>query len=659
MKQFILLTVFAAITILPCQTKAQINTYFPGTWKDNPQPVAAAQASSSHPYTILDYRVARDFNVSFRDKTDAYTHYRTLYKKIRINTQQGADSLTQLVLTLEDNEDLRGFRVRGINPSGGVATFTDQTRSMKLNDGRTAIVVNNLSIQPGYELEYELALKVQYDYAGSEYLQSGIPCEYTNFMLVAPKDMQFRFKSANGAPAVQDSVAGTNHYIGLQMQHISPLKSNDLFFYLPQLQRVDFALHAVVDGREIDTLTWQKFGEEAYIPYVAISKAEYKQLEKELNKWTFLNRRMPLPQLIYAVEHYIKTTYKIRNSDEMYETPDIINALQFKRTDKNGMVRLLNATYYMLNIPVQMLFTSARDTLPLDSQLVNRAFASNILLYFPTLQLALAPTESNTRFPCYPSLWTNRPALRCRDTLASHESKVLTDFITTPLPQYTLSNITMEATLSSVTAPSWEVTQSFGGYAAQNIKTAFTKAGDAESLRNNVFNAILPFEPGTRKPTAVKAQNETFTPLPLDKPVTITSTLQTPDIVTQQSNGYQIRLGQLLGGTLDLNMTAPGGTLPIQLSFPYYQEKRIHIDIPAGYKVANLNDFNANTVQSGSNNPSMGFKMRAELDNNRLHIFTIEWYSQSDFAGNNKKIFEEIVTKFRSLQKQELVLVKQ
>ncbi|CAL1516899.1 DUF3857 domain-containing protein [Chitinophaga sp. MM2321] len=650
------LAIIAVIAVFPLHTKAQINNYFPETWKDDPH--VSNQEQTLKPYTILEYRIARDFNITSRDKADAYTNYKTIYKKVRINTTAGADSLTQLVLSMDTYEALRSFRVRVIFPDGKVANLNEQTRTVKLSDGRQAIVVNDLSLQSGCELEYEMNLKIQFDIAGTEYLQSGLEAQQVQFTLVAPKSLQFLFKSVNGVPAVTDSTAGNNVFHNIAMQQVPGLVANDLFFYMPQLQRVDFALSAAISGRDTSRVTWQDFGEEAYVPYVAVSKAEYKQLEKELSKWPFLAHRMPVPQLIYQVEQYIKTNYTLRQADDVYEAPNLTAIIRSKSADKAGMVRLMTAAYYMLNIPVQMLFTSARDTLPLDKNIINKPLAKNILLYFPNQQQALAPTETDTRFPCYPPLWANCLALRCRDTLAGTESKVLTDFINTPVPAYTLSNITTEATLRSLTDPAWEVNQSFGGYAAESLKTAFTKANNTE-LRNSVLNAVLPFAPGTRRPAAVEAHNETFNNVPLSSPVVITSTLHTPGIAIQQGTQLNIKIGQLLGGNIDYNLAMPGGTHPIQISFPYYQEKRVHIDIPAGYKVANKADFAASIEHNTGSQPALGFKMRCEQENNRLNIYTIEWYSQTDYTGEDKKTFEEMIRRLKTLQQQELILTKE
>lgn len=654
MKKWALLLAVAAIAMLPLSMQAQVNSYFPWIWEENPQ--LHTSPSTNDPYTILDYRMVRDFNVSTRDKAQGTSHYRMLYKNIKINTQRAADSLTRLVMSMEPGEALRGLRIRVIHPGGGVLNLNDQVRMIEMSQGQKAIVVNNLMLDAGCEIEYELSLKVQYDYAGTDYLQSGIPCSQLSYVLIAPKTLDFVIKPSAGLPPLQDSIGGNNHYYWLNMQNMPELQGNDLFFYLPQLKRVDFALKQAIEGKDTVRMTWQKFGEDNYIPIVAVSKAEFKQLEKELQKWPFVKQRIPLPQMIYLVEQYIKSNYRLVAPSETGETVDIISILRNKQAEKAGFTRLLNAVYYMLNIQTQVLFTTSRDSLLMDSQLVYRQLPTNVLLYFPALQQALAPTEMNTRFPCYPSLQTGIPALRCRDTLAGTENKVLTDFIQTPAPPYTLSNITLEATLRSVKDPTWEVKQSFGGYPASNLKTAFMGTGSTAEGRLQVYNAILPFEPGDRKPLEVKPENEVFNNRTLDKPVLLNSTLLTTSSVENKENSIVIHVGPLLGNNLTAEIPLPPGDLPVQINFPYYQEKRIVIPVPAGYKVANKDDFSAEINDKAG---AFGFKMRCEQDGGQLRIFVLEWYKQTDFSGNSKAAFGQLLERIRVLQQQDLLLVKE
>ncbi|MFY0254865.1 DUF3857 domain-containing protein [Chitinophaga sp. 30R24] len=656
MKKWTLVLTVAMIATWPTYVQAQVTSSFPDIWKDKPVPHTGI--TTDHPFSLLDFRILRDFNTSPRDKGENFTQYKTVYKHIQVNTQMGADSLSQFIIEVAANEVLRGLRIRLLHPNGQLIGLNQQVRMMMQPDHRKQLVINDLKLEPGSELEYELSVKTSGSFAGNDYLQSATPTNQAAFTLIAPEIMTFRFKTSAGLPSVTDSIANGNHYYQMMVSNIPALPTNELYFYQPQLQRIDFALQQVAERKDTVRINWQQFGEDSYIPLVAVSKAEYKQLEKEIHKWPFLQQRLPVPTLIYLVEQYIKTNIAIIPASGDGETMDIISILHNKRAEKAGLTRLMNAVYYILNIPTQVLFTSSRDQLPLDSQLVNGDLPTNVLLYFPALQQALSPTEMNTRFPCYPALWAGIPALRCRDTLIGQESKVFTDFIQTPVVSYTFSNVALEATLADITNPVWEVKQTFSGYPAANVKTAFTNDDGTTESKFKIYNAILPFESGERKPTAIAPENETFTNRPLDKPVQVNSTLLTSSVIENNGNQYIIHIGHLLGGTISAAVKVPeNAALPVQIVFPYYQEKRISITLPAGYKVTNKSLFSANISDKGAQ-PALGYKMRCEQEGNQLHIFVVEWYRQTNFYGAQKMLFQQMMDLIQKIQSQNLVLEK-
>ncbi|MDQ0108280.1 hypothetical protein J2T02_003408 [Chitinophaga terrae (ex Kim and Jung 2007)] len=646
-KWIIFLTVGICIANI---TTAQINNYFPDTWKTQPE---SPRLTSDAPYTVVDNKLVADFNVSAQDKAEGCYQYKIAYKAIRINSQAGADSLHQLVLNFEPNDELRSMRVRAINQQGEITNLESKVRTVRLPGNRRAVVIQDLSLPVGTMVEYEIVVRYLYNTSGSEFLQTGLEAEHVDFRLTGPKNYTFRIQTTPGVPAIKDSTSGELQFHSISLNKVPAFISSDLFYTLPNLKRVDYAVVQAIEKKDTLKATWQQYGEENYIPYVAVSPQEFKKLERELQRLTFLARPMAPAQRIYLLEQYIKSNFTLVFPDETGATQDISWILSNKKADETGMIRLLNASYYLMNIPTQILFTGSRDSIPVTPEIPLRGVAKNVLLYFPTLNQALAPTEMLTRFPCYPSKWSGITALRCRDTLVGSQSKVLTDFITTPVVPYSFSNVTLEASLSDVQNPVWQVTQSFGGYPSSNIKTAFTKAGDVQETRNSLLNSLLPFQAGERRASNVAIENEVFTPYTLEKPVVLKSSLATPALVKTSPQEIRLRIGDLLGGTIPTETDIPTNNYPIQISFPYYQEKRINITVPSGFKLANSGNWNA-TIDD----PALSYRIKCDQNGQQLTIFIIEWYKQNDLSGNSKLKFKAVQEKIRQIQKLEMVLTK-
>ncbi|MBV8255446.1 MAG: DUF3857 domain-containing protein [Chitinophaga sp.] len=651
-----LLTVLFAIA-LSQPGKAQDNS-FPDSWSRTAQKHTVPTGNMYHvPYFTLFHREIIDFNITNGDKAEGYTFYQTLYKSLQVQQALNKDSFSSIQIQLKPNEDARSLHVRKIGADG---TVTPLEKSVRVNPSRTGITtisINNLDVEKGDEIEYELLVKNRGAYAGNMVIQSDVPCAEAQFKLIAPKNMEFLVRSNQPQIAPGEELKDNNRIYSLTTHNVGAIPINPLYNVKPFLLRVEYGLHNITENGKSTVVTWEDFGKASYVPYVAINKQEAKLVEKELSNIPFLQQRYPLPQLIYMIEHYLKTTYDLTEEQDMYSEPgNFATAIRNKRTDKQGMIKLFNSFFYYLNIPCQMMFTSSRSEIPLSKDLVNPSLAENILIYFPTLGQALAPTEMDTRFPCYPSNWVNLLAVRSRDTLVNDQNQVLTDLMNTPLPAYTLSNISTDATLTDFNNPTWELTQSFGGFAAINLKRAFTRAGSDVSMRNGTFNSILPLSSDERKVLKYSATNETFTYQPLDKPVVVNSTLLTSSLLTNEADGSKhLKLGELLSGSLLMNPIMPPGQYPVELAFPFYFETRLHLDIPQGYKIKNKEDFAADITNAAD---KLGFKMRMVQDGNKVHLFVIQYFKDVSFNGADKDLFRKILERVLILKQQELTFVK-
>ncbi|MBV7531139.1 hypothetical protein [Chitinophaga sp. sic0106] len=654
MQRLIFLLITLSWITLSQPGKAQDNK-FPDVWPRNAvkHPVPAG-AQYNVPYFTLIYRETFDFNVNNEDKAAGVAYYHKLYKSIQIQQTLNRDTFNSIQFSVGPNEDTRSFNIRKISADSTVVNLARNARAVNNNAGGTTISVEGLEANAGDEIEYELVTKAT-GYAGVFTMQSEIPCAEALFRLTAPKTMKFTFSSTVPQATPTATEDGNSNVYTYTQENVMPIRNNALYNIKPALARLEFALAEITTGSKTTKINWQDFGKETFIPYAAITKQEARLVEKELSNLPFLQQRIPLPHLLYLLEQYMKTNYQLIPTDPYLNPGDLSAAIRTKRTDKMGMIKLMNAFLYYLNIPTHVLFTSSRDEIPLQKDLVNPELASNVLLYFPTLGQAMAPGEPESRFPCYPANWINLLAVRCHDTLIGDKSEVITDLINTPLPDYTLSNISLDATLTGLNNPSWDVTQSYGGYAAINVKRGFERAGNDEGRRNAAFNSILPLEPAARKVTSYSATNELFTSQPLDKPVVVKSKLNTPTMVENKGAGKNIKVGELLSGSLILNPVMPDDTLPVQLAFPFYFETRLHIDIPEGYKLMNKDDFAANI---GDKNENLGMKMRLVQDGNKAHIFVVQYFKLVDYKGADKDLFKKILERVLILKQQELILGK-
>lgn len=610
-------------------TFAQINRYVSNTWEE--QPHLQNTIATKDACTLLKYIVVRDFNRAIADGSDL-THYRTIYKRIRVNTTAGADSLTQILIPLEPYEKARSIDARVINPDSTITEI--KALRVFMRGSIETVRLTPSKLQPGSEIEYDLTISESDGYAGYEYMQSTVPCKEATFMLVLPPNMLFRTRGSNGFPDVKDSiVAGGTHYYHATAYNIPALLPGDLYYYNAWLQRTEFALR---DG------PWQQPAKDQFLEYVFLEKPDYRKLEKEVSKWEFLKKKMPLPDLIYQVEQQIKSQYKLidDNPDE-FEFSDLTSILKTKVCNETGIVKLTASVYYLLGIRSQILFASSKESVPLDSSIINIHLANNILIYFPDLKQALAPAAPNTRFPYYPSSWTGTLALRCRDTLIDKKADVLVDFIQTPTTDYTTNNISLEATLdiNEKGVNDVKIKQTIGGAPSLTIRTIVNNTPD--SGREEIYSSLLPTGPIRVTGLTHKVQNHSW-----DLPVATS-----PFIIESSFKTDSLNVGMLINGLVQQYVSMPPDNIPIEMAFPFYQESRITITVPAGYKLTNAQDYIADIQGT-----SLGYKMLCKQEDNRITIFAVKWYKKSSYTGEEKKMFEKIIKADENLKTKKMML---
>jgi len=600
---------------LLCCTLAfsQINRYVSNTWETQPQ--LYKQADTSAPVTLLKHFAIRDFNRT----SEEGTHSRTIYKRMRINTTKAADSLTQLLIPLEPYEHIKSINARIIYPDGHIVTVP--ALKIFISSNAETVRLSPLKLVAGCELEYDMIVLEITSWAGFEYMQSTIPCNEATFMLVVPPDMLFRSRGSNGFPDVTDSVAFTGvHYFHATAYHVPALLPGDLFYYNTWIQRTEFSLRGT---------TWQQPAKDQFMEYVYMESPAYKKLQKEVSKWDFLKNRLPLPTLIYQVEQQIKSQYKLINDPHNYDLSDIEEMLKTKNCNETGIVKLMESVYYLLGIHTQILFTSAHESVPLDSSIVNIELANNVLIYFPELSQALAPASADTRFPFYPASWADLLALRCRDTLIDKKAEVLVDFIRTPVSSYTKNNISLEANIDINVLGVYDITlkQTVGGYPAMAVKTIIGNTPIA-SL-DEQYNSMLPTGAIRVSGLTHKMQNG-YWDLPIaDNPFILESSFKTDSI----------NIGMLINGLVQQYVSSmPPVNIPVEMAYPFYQESRIYITVPEGYTMVNTADYTADIPGT-----SLGYKITCKQEGNKISIYALKWFKKGSYDNGEKKIFEKIL----------------
>ncbi|UYQ91621.1 DUF3857 domain-containing protein [Chitinophaga horti] len=647
---------------LPVSLHAQTNRHLPSDWEQARMTLTTITDSSlfRDDFTILLHNVTCDFILTPPEEAEGVGYYRQVHRRLRVNTQKGSDSLSSIVLPLLPNETIVFMRARVLRPGEEPVELSGRLQAAGTRQHPTSV----LQIDPvpvGGELEYEIKSVVSNDLAGSEYMQAEYPILETKFTLLFPKKYQIRTVSRNGYPDAA-LTAAKNHRVWEVSTGLIPGKKQHVFnYYQPQLQGIQFSLQKFVtdtDKRKRDTVpyNWQIYGEEQFFKYFFLDKDEFNRLQKEMDTWAFLKQQKPLPLLIYQIEHFIKNKYQVSKFYDFDQLQDISSILRTKQTNEIGITKLMAAAFYMMRIRCQLMMVNDRERYPLDSDIANFSAARNVLLYFPDINQALAPTETSYQLPYYPPAWANIPALIASDTVIDGTSKVRTRFGRSPMPDYTTSGIRNETEIwvnDSSANTLLRSKQSFSGFADAQVKMLL---GHLDANSKTSFNSTILLKPERENIVSVQAVNTTWSPVDMNAPFTLNSQYRVPYFVLGEDKTLTVTVGSLLAYQYQPVRGLPPSDQPVELPYPCYFEKKVIVHIPAGYKVKNKADFNVDLTNIDS---ISGLRLGMLQSGNTVTLLATEWYKQPLITGSSRAAFDRVQKAIAFLRSKNLVLEKE
>lgn len=645
--------------VLPITIHAQINRHLPGSWNDKPVAPVADPSLFRDDFTMISHNLVYNFVLSAAEEESGATFARYVHRRIRVNTQKGSDSLTHIILPLRPTEAISFMRARIVQPDGSSLQLSGQLEYMGTAKEPKAV----LSIPPvpvGGELEYETEGLVKNDFAGAEYFQWEYPTLETHFKIIYPKKYFIRTTSRNGYPQATSYTKPEGNVLEVKTGIIQAKKVTSNSYYMPQLAGIEFSLYKFIadtDKRKNDTLqyNWNNYGEEQFVGYFYLDKTEFARLQKEMDTWAFLKQQKPLPLMIYQIEHFIKHKYKLNNWGNPNEIYDLSSILRTQRTNEAGLARLMAAVFYIMRIRCQLMLVNDRDQYPLDSNIVKPGAASNILLYFPDLHQALAPTEVNYQLPYYPPAWAGIPALVASDTLVDGITRVKTHFANTPMPDYTSNGMRNETEIwvsDTATRATLQGYQEFAGYADAQIKMAL----QAMTIDpKTTYNGVLLLKPDRNDIIDVKAENVEWSPVRANAPFTLRGKYTMPDFARASGRELRVATGSLLAYQYSpIKRLAPSQET-IDLPYPCYFEKKVIVHLPKGYRLKNKNEFN---IDLSNIDPLVGLRVNAREDAGTVVLFMTEWYKQPLLQGASRAAYDRMQAVIENLEKTDLVLEK-
>ena len=626
------------------------------TWNDKPvlhnMPDSFKNASAVY---LVDNRI---YLYKFEDKN--MYQYNSVYRLIKVTDDKGIEMFNKIYIPVYKNTEVNNVKARVINSNGKVVDIPESKIKDEMIEGSRYWFFAMEGLDKGAEIEYSYVTKKNPGNFGSETFQTkATPFAKVNISIVVPKHLKFEAKGFNGFTVLKDSVIDEQRVIAGYSENIKELDDEKYGFREPYLQRLDFKISYNLSGEKsnIRMNTWNEMARNIYTNLTNYSDKEKKALNKFIN-----NAGIPEDAneetTIKLLEDYLKTKINIDEKLVSENAESIEAIIKTGNSNNFGAVRLFIAMLENRGIAYQVVFPSVRDQLPLVEDLENWNRIDEMLIYFPSTKKFLQPTGVILRYPYIEPHWAATRGLFLKTTSIGDVKTAIAKFDTIPMIAFDEHahnmevQVKLDATGDSLIIDSKQILKGYGAVSYRPIWAYLTVDKQDEAVKD-IIKSVAKSE----NIQNINVENTKLTDISDNKPLIISGTIHTAELIEKAGNKFLFKIGELIGPQEQMYQEKTR-QLPAELDYPHILYRKIKFQIPDGYSVKNLKDLNMDIQEKRDGLVSLGFKSSYTLTGNTLDVEVMETYRNIKYPMAEFETFKNVINAAADFNKIVLVLEK-
>jgi len=604
-------------------------------------------------YYYNQYDVASEY--IFDPFKSAYYKYEFFHYRVFLNKPASVDEFNKVYISLEDVHNVLNLKARLIKANGDVVNIDPDVDDFFNQEEKEEYQYFSISgIEVGDELEVMYTLKKDPQFNGDqEEMQGDIPIFNSNFYLICPKWMKFKFEALNGypTPVRLDTIIHMVEYYA----HADTVPIYEQEYYSEfnnTIQKIDFTLYKIKNDRKYT----------AYSPYESVTKSvnsaynvEYKngikkKLIKEL-KAKGVNISGKTEDLIRQVELFIKLNIK---SSYKYEDKGVLETIKIKRTSVTGEIRLYKAIFDALEIKYQYGYISDRYDSYFSDQIESDYFLQNYFFYFPKIKKYMSPLSLISRLGHLSADLIPNNALY----ITEDKTYKTSEYDVKPVPYVDYTNntdfknidITLNENLKDVTVTIERETKGYKASKLQAYYFMYTPNRKDEELRD----FLNPYSDARLDVTEVKniAPEDVYV-----KPLILKGkyTEFKKHIFDKADETLIFKLGNIFGDLIEIKEISDRVSDYV-FHYAFHRKKTVTLHLPSNVKVSqlvdipefdNLNDLDGIEISS-----------KIEVDGNTITYVKEEKYKKQRISKTEKDKMVEIFQFYNDLANMNIIIEK-
>jgi hypothetical protein len=594
------------------------------------------------------------------NKNNVLMSYDIFHRTIKVYNRKEIDENNRIYIKNRENEDIIDIKARFISKEGKI-TEVDKSSIKTVDnlesDGNYKIFAIE-GAEPDGVIDYFYVIKKRPSFYGGYYLQTNYPKLDLNMTIVLPQNLRMLTKSYNGLPEMKDSLIEKEQkrVYTLKNVYIPELEEEKFSAYKASLQRIEYVICYNYAVNKTRFYTFNEAAQKFYENVFSIEKDEKKAVKKILNEIK-IPSKLSTEEKIRKIELYVKTHFSyIENSSPNFNKLDQV--YENKQANSTGFTRLFANLFRESEIEVEPLLTCNKNDCELDKNFDAWNNLNDNLLYFPEINKYMIPDHWAYRLGLIPSDFIDNNGLFFKLTKVGDVESFIPEVRRIPVQPYqeNADSLFLDVKLTDECTNTYSklrrVLTGYTGYSIQPFIKIMKKESKDEIL--NHYGRL-------KLENAVTKDLQFFNTEPEDfyvKPFVIKSSFDYQGFVEKAGNNILIKVGEMIGPQSELyDDNKPRKTEVVNRYNRHYYRK-IQIEIPSGYKVANLESINMNVNSNDRSTPTSAFISKAEVTNNKLVVEIIEYYSQLRYPADKYENFRRVVNAAADFNKKTIMLTK-
>ncbi len=591
-----------------------------------------------------------------------FIEYKLIHNILWLNSNDKIEDYNKVYLPIYSNSQLVSSKARVITASKKIIEL-DASKILEAKDEETKVTYKYFAlegVEKGAFIEYFYITKNTPKYTGNRVaLQADYNKYNVDFELIAPRNLEFKFKTYNGLPEIKKdtTIADKNHW-KLHLDTLSALEPEEKAPYTTLLKQVVYKLYKNVDNPTVSFFDYAKFGQNSYKNiYLPLDKASNKAIKKFIAE---LGIKPSLSKIekFRIIESNLKTSFYVtpQSAEEVETTTSI---LKNKISSEYGMIKLYAALMTYLDIENQLVFTSNRTQQKFDPEFEAYNFISDYLFYLVDEKIYLDPLDIGSRLGFPNGYLTDNygvfvEPIKLGD-FASGNAKI--KYIE-PVDYKKSTDslfVKIKTTAENLNTVNLEFEQRFTGYKAIYIQP-YVHLSPKDSREELLKNIITQYYPNAKIDNAVfeNGEKSDFGNLPLIVKADVTS----DNYINKAGRKYLFKIGELIGPQLEMYQDKKR-TLDTEDRNKKFYYRELRFKIPEGYNAKNLESLVLDeSYLDESGNTLFLFKSHYEINEGILVVFIDEYYNQNIIPPAIYEAYRKVINSAADFNKATIILEK-